>query len=244
MEIVKNKTLIFDIETVGEDFDQMDEVTQNVLTRRVRETSANEELLQEAIQNIRERTALSPLTGEIVAIGVLAVGSDQGAVYFQAPDSDIGEFVEDGIKFVPLTEKEMLLRFWHVARSCQRLVGFNSRSFDAFYLNIRSAVHGIRPSVDLMSSRYLGSQRGQVQHIDLLDQFKYYGAVYGTGLNLHMWCRAFNIESPKDSGVEGAQVGELFAAGHYLDIARYNLGDLHSTRELFKIWHERLNFQG
>jgi len=241
--MTRNKTLIFDIETIGEDFDAMDETTQDVLTRRVRETAKTDEALEEAIQAVRERTALSPLTGEIVAIGVLDADSDQGAVYYQAPDADLTEITENGIKLVPLSEKEMLLRFWLVAKSCHRLVGFNSRSFDAFFLNIRSAIHGIRPSVDLMSNRYLNSQRGRVQHIDLLDQFKYYGAVFGSGLNLHMWCRAFGIESPKDSGVDGSQVGELFAAGRYQDIALYNSGDLYSTRELFRIWNERLNFQ-
>ncbi len=241
--MARNKTLIYDIETLGEDFDAMDETTQGVLTRRVRESSKSEAALDAAVQAVRERTALSPLTGEILAIGVLDGDSEQGAVYYQAPDSGLSEVLEDGIKLVPLSEKEMLLRFWLVAKSCRRLVGFNSRSFDAFFLNIRSAIHGIRPSVDLMSNRYLNSQRGYVQHIDLLDQLKYYGAVSSSHLNLHMWCRAFGIESPKVSGIDGSQVGELFAAGQYLEIARYNLGDLYSTRELFRIWNNLLNFQ-
>jgi len=243
MEIGKSNALIFDIETVGEDFDQMDEVTQHVLTRRVRETAMSDSELEEGLKSIRGRTGLSPLTGQIVAIGVLAGDSDQGAVYYQAPGTEGQEIEEDGIKLVAMSEPEMLTKFWQVVQSRRLVVGFNSRSFDAFYLNIRSAVHGIRPSVDLMSNRYLGSQRGQVRHVDLLDQLKYYGAVYGSGLNLHMWCRALGIESPKGSGIDGSKVGELFAAGRYQDIARYNIGDLFSTRELYRTWDKLLNFQ-
>ena len=32
-------------------------------------------------------------------------------------------------------------------------------------------------------------------------------------------------------------------AGRYLDIARYNIGDLVATRELYRRWHECLDFQ-
>ncbi|MBU1028783.1 ribonuclease H-like domain-containing protein, partial [Patescibacteria group bacterium] len=127
--------------------------------------------------------------------------------------------------------------------SCHTLVGFNSRSFDAFFLNIRSAVHGIRPSVDLMSNRYLKSQFGAARHIDLLDQLRYYGAVNSIGLNLHLWCRALGIKSPKENGVDGSLVGQLFKDQRYKDIARYNIDDLLATRELFRTWDALLNFQ-
>jgi hypothetical protein len=238
-----SKALIFDIETVGENFDQMDEVTQHALTRAVRENSKSEAELQDGIEAVRQKTSLSPLTGQIVAIGVLAGDSDKGAVYYQAPGQEGQELKHEGIKLAAMSEPEMLERFWHVVKSCRQLVGFNSRGFDAFHINIRSAIHGIRPSVDLMSNRYLGSQRAQVQHIDLLDQLKYYGAVWGSGLSLHMWCRAFGISSPKDSGVDGSQVGKLFADARYEDIARYNIDDLYATRELYRAWDKYLNFQ-
>ncbi|MFH1047338.1 MAG: ribonuclease H-like domain-containing protein [Patescibacteria group bacterium] len=243
MDLKQGKTLIFDIETVGEDFDEFDETTQNVLTSQARTTATDEPSLANAIQAVRERLALNPLTGQIIAIGVLDAETKKGAVYYQSTDASNQETVDGDMRFIPLAEPEMLQRFWRVAQVSRRLVGFNSRSFDAFYLNIRSAVHGIRPSVNLMSNRYLSSQRGHVQHIDLLDQLKYYGAVSTGGLSLHMWCRAFGIKSPKDSGVDGSKVGELFRQGKSFEIARYNVADLLVTLELYRVWEKLLNFQ-
>ena len=56
---------------------------------------------------------------------------------------------------------------------------------------------------------------------------------------MHLFCRAFGIESPKEE-FSGDQVGELFAQKKFLDIARYNVGDLVSKTKLYKIWQEFL----
>ena len=77
--------LIFDIETVGESFDSLDEITQNVLTRWLEKESMDERDYKIALENLKNDLGFSPLTSEIVAIGVLDADKDRGAVYFQAP---------------------------------------------------------------------------------------------------------------------------------------------------------------
>ena len=77
--------LVFDIETIGENFDALDETTQDVLTRWTKKESANDKKYKVALDDLKKELGFSPLTGEIAAIGVLDVEKNQGAVYFQAP---------------------------------------------------------------------------------------------------------------------------------------------------------------
>mgnify|MGYP001591241760 FL=1 len=233
--------LIFDIETVGENFDGLDATTREVLTKWIKKESGSDDEYQKALRDLKQGLGFSPLTGEIVAIGVLDYEKEKGAVYFQAPGIDFKETEENGIKFKSATEKEMLENFWNGARSYQEFISFNGRSFDVPFLMVRSAIRGVRPSKDLMSNRYLNSQRFDGKHIDLLDQFSFYGAVRRKG-NLHLWSRAFGIESPKAGGVTGEDVGILFKERKFLDIAKYNVGDLIATKKLYEYWEKYLKF--
>ena len=92
-----------------------------------------------------------------------------------------------------------------------------------------------------MSNRYLGSQKYDAKHVDLLDQLSFYGAVRRRG-NLHMWCHAFGIKSPKSEGITGDDVGRLFKEKKFQDIAKYNAGDLRATKELYEYWNTYIRF--
>lgn len=235
------KKLVFDIETIGEDFGTLDETTQESLTRWIKKEAFDEAEYQAALKDLKDGLGFSPLTGEVVAIGVLDVEKEQGAVYYQTGGKKIGEAEEDGVKFKPMTEEQMLREFWRVADSYDIFVSFNGRSFDVPFLFVRSAIHGIRPTKNLMAGRYLDKQSFNALHVDLLDQFTFYGAVRRKG-NLHLWSRAFGIKSPKAEGVTGDEVGNLFRTGKYLEIAKYNVGDLRATKELYLKWESYLRF--
>ena len=230
--------LVFDIETIGEDFDNLDTTTQGVLTRWIKKDSSNEKEYQTALEDLKDGLGFSPLTGEIVAIGVLDGNENKGAVYYQSPGKEEKEIEEEGIKFKAMTEKEMLESFWKIAEKYQDFISFNGRAFDVPFMIIRSAIHGIKPSKNLMSNRYLNSQIFNAKHIDLFDQLTFYGAVYRRKGGLHLWCRAFGIKSPKASGITGDDVGKLFKEKRFLDIAKYNVGDLRATKELYKYWEK------
>ena len=240
MSTFPSKKLVFDIETIGVDFDSLDETTQESLTRWIKKESSSETEYKEALQELKSGLGFSPLTGEIIVIGVLDCAKNQGVVYFQAPGETINEFSEDGITFKQMTEKEMLEKFWQGAKEYDEFIGFNSRGFDVPFLMVRSAILNVKPTRSLMEGRYLYQQR-DAKHIDLQDQLTFYGAVRKKG-NLHLWSRAFGIKSPKSEGVTGDEVGRLFKEKKFLEIAKYNAGDLKATKELYEKWNTYFNF--
>lgn len=233
--------LVLDIETVGENFDSLDEATKENLTRWIKKESENEAEYEEALDDLKDGLGFSALTAEIVAIGVLDCDRDEGVVYFQAPGEKIDEFKEENTTFKQCSEKEMLEKFWEGARKYNYFITFNGRAFDIPFMMVRSAVHGVRPTKDLMRGRYLSQQSFDAVHIDLLDQLTFYGAVRKKG-NLHLWTRAFGIKSPKIGGVTGDDVGKLFKEKKYAEIARYNAGDLRATKELHEKWESYMKF--
>lgn len=239
--IINNMKLIFDIETVGESFDSLDETTQEVLTRWIEKESESPEEYKTALEDLKNGLGFSPLTGEIVVIGVLDCEKDKGVVYFQAPGENLKSFEEDGITYKPMPEKEMLESFWKGAEQYREFISFNGRTFDAPFLMIRSAMHGIRPSKDLMRGRYLYQQAPDAAHVDLYDQLSFYGSVRRKG-GLHLWSRLFGIASPKAGGITGDDVGKLFKEKKFLEIAKYNVGDLRATKTLYDKWDTYLRF--
>ena len=233
--------LVLDIETIGEDFDKLDEATRDNLTRWIKKDSDTDDEYKLALEDLKQGLGFSPLTGEIVAIGMLDYHKNEGAVYYQAPGEKQKETTEEGMTFKPMSEEEMLRKFWDAAKHYQVFITFNGRGFDMPFLMARSAILGIRPSKDLMRGRYLYQSSPDALHIDLMDQLSFYGATRRKG-SLHLWSRAFGIESPKASGVTGDDVGPLFKKKKYLDIAKYNVGDLRATRALYERWETYLQF--
>jgi hypothetical protein len=65
---------------------------------------------------------------------------------------------------------------------------------------------------------------------------------YGTTrkFNLDFYCKAFGIRSPKSEGITGADLGPLFRAGRFREIAAYCLGDIIATAELYRKWESYL----
>jgi hypothetical protein len=234
--------LVFDIETVGEEFDKLDETTKNSLTRWIKREAGNDKEKYNAyLTDLKEGLGFSPLTGKIVAIGVYDTLKNKGVVYFQAPDVIEEEYKEAGFLFKPMEEKEMLEKFWQGVKNYKEFVSFNGRQFDVPFLIIRSAINKIRPSLNLMSNRYLKFQNYGIKHIDLQDQLAFYGAVRRKG-NLHLYCNAFGIRSPKSEGVSGDDVGRLFKNREYRQIAEYNSWDLIAPAELYERWEKYIKF--
>jgi 3'-5' exonuclease len=235
-------TLVFDIETVGADFDGLEDTTKEVLTRWIKRESESAESYTAALTDLKEGLGFSPLTGQIVAIGIYDAERERGAVYFQnSPGHEAKDFEENRCKFEVMSEKEMLIRFWAIVEKYDTFVTFNGRSFDVPFLMIRSAIHGIRPSKNLLANRYLNYQPGNSRHIDLLDQLSFYGALRRKG-SLHLWCEAFGIESPKTQGVDGDDVKGLFESGKSDVIARYNARDIVATTKLYEHYKNFLQF--
>lgn len=220
-------TIIFDIETIPQDFDKLDESVQKYLLK-----SAESE---EEKQVTKDQMALWPSTNEIVAIGLLVAETEKGGMYFQSRGKEIGDFEEGGIKYSAGSEKEILEKFWQAIAHADKFVTFNGRGFDCPVLMLRSAMLKVKPSKNLMPPRFSANF-----HVDLLEQLTFYGAT--RKFNLDSYCKAFGIESPKSHGISGLDVFPMFKANKYEEIARYCAGDLWATRELYLRWKEYMKF--
>ncbi len=226
-------TLVFDIETVGEPWETMDSSTQELLSRWIHRNAKNEEDTKSQLKDLQENLGFSPLTGKIVAIGVYDLERKQGAVYYSATGEEVDEVCGEYI-LKQRTEKQMLEDFWEGAKSYDTFVTYNGRGFDVPFLLHRSVVHNIVPTQSLMDGRYLYQQKS-VRHVDLQDQLTFYGAMFRKP-SLHLFCRAYGIESPKIGGVSGDDVAELFLQKKFRDIALYNSRDVTATTELYEKW--------
>ena len=231
-DVAQGKKLIFDIETVGVDFETLDKISQDY----IKKYAESDEDLSEA----KDRLSFSPLTGEIIAVGVLNPETNKGAIYLKTSDK-LPEEIEKGIGLSGGTEKEILEKFWETAAHYTQFITFNGRTFDAPYILIRSAILDVKPTKNLMANRYLANQPWSAVHIDLLDQLIFYGAVRKK-FNLHFWSKAFGITSPKEEGITGDDIGRLYKEKKILEIAKYNLGDLLATKALYEKWQKYLSF--
>lgn len=231
------RTLIFDIQTVGERWDDLDATTKTVLSRWIERSVKNKQEKELQFKDLREGLGFLPLTGRIVAVGLYDLEREQGAVYYvdaiNGADDEVGAFI-----LKTRSEEAMLREFWEGALEYDTFVTFNGRAFDVPFLIHRSVAHGIRPTRELMKYRYL-SQQSAPFHIDLQDELTWYGAM-ARRPSLHLFCRAYGINNPKADGISGDEVAELFKKKQFRDIALYNSRDVIATKELYEVWLKNL----
>ena len=220
--------IVFDVETVGQDFETLDETSKEYFLK----FADSEEKIQEAKNSL----SFFPLTAQIVAIGILEVETDKGFVFYQNGGGKPEKSKEGEILYISGTEKDILTNFWAHIKNYSPVITFNGRIFDCPFVMLRSAINGIRSAKNLMPYRYAHGE-----HVDLQDQLTFYDAMRRK-FSLHMWCNAFGIKSPKEEGMTGLQVKDYYKQGRYLDIARYCFGDIRATKELYKYWEKCLKF--
>lgn len=231
--------LVFDIETVGENWDEIDGETQEALIKSQEKRARTKEEKEAAKEDAQNALGLSPFTGRIVAIGMLDSESGKGAVLYQTHDKKTVPTEDGDFRYLPLSEKEILTLFWNKAKTCVEFVTYNGRGFDVPFILVRSVALGVKPTADLMYNRYVSSQHG-AKHYDLQDLLTFYSA---TGRSsLHLACRALGITSPKEDGISGGDVAKLWNEKKDLEIARYNAKDVVATKELFHKWREYIHF--
>lgn len=222
------RRIVFDIETLGVDFSDLDLVSQEYFMKFADTPQKKEEVMAS--------TSFFPLTAEIIAIAMTDADREEGVVCYQDGEKHSAKFEDSGIKFIPGSEVDILNHFWMIAQQCDQLITFNGRVFDGPFIMLRSAIHRIRTRKNLIPYRYSPSF-----HVDLADQMTFYDAMRRR-FSLHMWCKAFNIPSPKENGITGLMVKELFSSGRYQDIARYCLDDVVATKKLHEYWEKYLKF--
>ncbi len=208
--------VVFDIETIGVEFDSLKEDEQDYILKYAED--------EKKIKETKSKLSLWPFTGEIVAICLYNPETEKGRTYFQAPafakdtadkpNSKIEPFVEDDIEYETATEKEILEKFWEHIKNYNQFITFNGRGFDCPYIMLRSAVLKVKPTKNLMPNRYYSDI-----HLDLLDQLTFYGAF--RKFSLDFYCRSFGIPSPKIEGVSGEKINQYLKSTHRV----FQIGD-------------------
>ncbi|MEJ5351055.1 MAG: ribonuclease H-like domain-containing protein [Melioribacteraceae bacterium] len=226
--------LVFDIETVGYEFDTLSESQQEYILRYA-EQEKDEIKREEKIEDAKRYLSLYPFTAKIVAIGMLNTESENVMVLYESEQKEEWKAEERKATYKSMIETEMISYFWDCVKKVDKIITFNGKNFDVPFIMLRSALLKIKPSRNLIKSKYDSSN-----HIDLLEQLTFYGIT--KKFNLDFYCHAFGIQSPKSKGITGMEVKELYKAGRIKDIAVYCGEDVRATYNLYKIWNEYLNF--
>ena len=226
------RQVVFDIETVSFPFESLSGSQQEYLLRDAQKIEDRKEREKKVDDSIRY-TSLYPFTAKVIVIGLYDVQKEKSFIYFEDGGNEEWFNKDKNISYKGVNESEMLHSFWRIAEKTDRFISFNGRNFDIPFLMMRSAINKIKPSKNLMTNRYDTSV-----HLDLLEQFTYYGITHK--FNLDFYCHAFGIDSPKSKDISGMEVKTFYEAGKIKDIALYCGGDIEATYKLFKIWDKYL----
>lgn len=216
--LYQKPTIVFDIETVGLDFDGLGEWEQNYILHNLEKDTPEEEA--------KTKTGLCPLYGFVSTIGCYDIVSEKGRVLHLC-EVKLSTPPNGAIIETFASEKDLLARFWEISAEYERFVTYNGRGFDFPYLVFRSIINRIK-----VPHRFLELDRNN--HIDLQDQLK----ANGRGYKLEAITRAFGITNPKENGVTGLHVSNLYREGQHQEIVDYVSRDVMSTCELFSLWRE------
>jgi DNA polymerase elongation subunit (family B) len=219
--------IAFDIEVAGHAWEEVDEITRGYLLSRARD--------EEERETVRDRTALFPGLGKVIAIGLWNLERERGFLLLEGEHAEPREWER-----VPHSdvfrgeEKELLERFWGVVeRKRPVLVSFNGRGYDGPILMLRSAQLGVRPTLNLCGPRFRIEK-----HLDLDEVFTFHGS-WRERYKLDYWCRRFDVESPKGS-IDGSQIARAYREGRIEEIGEYCLRDVRATAELYRRIEETL----
>lgn len=202
--------LVLDIETVGQSVDEIPERALEYLFRGLERDEPEPEELERRRADLIDRFGLDPTTGRVVCVGTV--------------DSESGE----QRAFADRDEQHLLEAFWSFLsdNGSSLFVTFNGKRFDIPYLNLRSAILGLRPR------RVIPSQPESVRpHFDVREVIA--GEDRRRRGSLDYFCSVFGIDSPKTE-LDGSKVAQAFAEGRIDEITRYCLADCRATAALFQ----------
>lgn len=223
-------TLIVDIETYGAA--AHDERTQAAVAEMAAERDD---------QDPGAFAALSPALARVVCVGFRNVDSGHDRAYFDGELLGVADgpapWAKEHVAYGG--ERALLAAVNDVLSRAGCIVTFNGRAFDVPVLVHRSIANGVRPAAFLMmaarESRYPNWKGTPRLHVDLREQFTFFGAVWGPGGTLRAYALGYGLEDPKANG-SGADVAQLVERKDARALATYCLGDVGITAELFKRW--------
>lgn len=215
------KTMVFDIETVGKKFEDLDEVEQDYLINNLEKGEVDKEVA-------KKKTGLYSIFGMVCAIGAYNPNTKKGIVLLLG-DNELKPEKENYTYKIFKTEKDLLIGFWEIAKEYELFVTYNGDTFDFPYLQIRSGINRVKVPFEI-------KKWGGDKFVDLQNKIR-----QSHGFKLEMLCKAFGIDNPKEAGVHGGDVNDLFENKDFQKIADYVARDAFSTSELYLIWDEYMS---
>ncbi len=212
-------TLVFDIETVGVPFEEIEEHSQKYLVERLERAKTEEE-----VEAAKQKTGLYPLFGYVGAIGLLDTRNKGVVLLLNEQPVEMEDERYRCETFA--TEKELLARFWEIAKKYQRFVSYNGFGFDWPFLVFRSGVNRVKVTLPIRQ------WNKDENNIDLAAEIPPSRTMY----QLAEVTKALGLSNPKEAGVDGSQVTEFFAAGRQAEVAQYVARDVASTLQLYDLW--------
>ena len=180
------------------------------------EDEASQDRLQD---EIAKEMALSPLYGQVVALGAWDA-------QMASPHLWVGG-----------DEREMLEEFWGYVQGCDLFVSWNGLAFDVPWLYVRSMILGVEPTARISAARY--RYPGESNHVDLYALLTDWrgNRTKHLKLDLATVARILGVEPPVG---DGADVPRLWELGDVKAIRKHLASDLRAT---LGIW-ERLGCPG
>jgi len=215
----KVPTMVFDIETIGKKYEELDTKEQDYLLN-------NLERAEEDKEKAKGKTALYSIFGMVCAIGLFDSNKNKGLVLITSEKKNLIPENNDFEYRIFDSEKELLVGFWEIAKNYELFVTYNGDNFDFPYLVIRSGINRVKVPFEI---KKWGSER----FIDLQNKIR-----QNHGFKLEMLCKAFGITNPKQEGVDGSEVSNLYYDKEFQKIADYVARDAVATNQLYLIWKE------
>lgn len=122
------------------------------------------------------------------------------------------------------SEKEILEKFWEVAKNVELFVGHNIYEFDLPFIYKRSIILGVKPRFDINFARY----RNQ----PIFDTMKEWEKWSLGAQKLDTLAKVLNLPTSKDE-MDGSQVWPYYQEGRIDDICRYCMKDVELTRKVY-----------
>ena len=254
IEGLRCKTLVFDIETVpAVDLRKVPPTIAQAVSKSAERGDGDEGKVMSLSPLFGKVVSLAVGEGELPVAPVANIEASTEASAEEGAGADetggLGSTVADGVQVLvvppkgrenaefppwirPMSEPELLRAFWQLARHADLVVSYNGRGFDIPFLIMRSLIHGIPASVDLVGKPY-----DLRPHLDLFKAL-YPGRALGPA-SLDVVCWALGITSPKGV-MDGSMVAPTYAMGDIETIAEYNRGDVRATTAVYQQVRDRL----
>lgn len=171
------------------------------------------EITEEMREEIHKETSLEGTFGRICCIGYM---KEEGTLTKEA---------------ISGTEKEILIRFWEIAKNVTQFVGHNIMEFDLPFIYKRSIIHGIKPSQNISFVRYRS-----FPIFDTQKEWDKWG--YGKAQKLDTLAKVLGFPTSKDE-MDGSQVWDFYQQGKLDEICTYCMKDVELTRKVFY----KMNFE-